>query len=154
MTIDTTAGAKLYIGPANEVAADATAYEALTFVEVKPVEDLGEFGDVYNPVQFISLGDSRAQEFKGSVSGGTMNVVVGLDEADLGQIDVKAALPVKGQYAWKVSLALKAGESTPEIYYFRGQVMSFNKTVGSADNVVRRNLNISVNSAEVYVAAT
>lgn len=152
--IDTAAGAKFYIGPQNSVADDATAYGLLSFTEVTPVEDLGEWGDTHTGVPFTSLGDSRTQELKGSVTGGTLPVVVGLDETDAGQIAVKAALPVKGQYAFKVELALKGGESTPVTYFFRGLVMSFTKNVGSADNVVRATINVSVNSDEVYVAAT
>ena len=45
MTVRTAAGARFFIGPANETADELADYPGLAYTEVGEVEDLGEFGD-------------------------------------------------------------------------------------------------------------
>jgi hypothetical protein len=152
MTITTATGAKYFIGgtTAIDYATDAGAiedFEALTWVEIKEVEDGGEFGDESADVTFQSLGDGRVRHLKGARDAGTIALVVGDDPLDPGQIAVRAAEKTKFQYNFKVEYedapsALYANS----VDYFRGLVMSARKNVGTGDNVLRRTFNIGIST--------
>ncbi|TGU44633.1 hypothetical protein EN788_22210 [Mesorhizobium sp. M2D.F.Ca.ET.145.01.1.1] len=96
MAIFATAGAKFYLG--TTLAVDFTTYSSAlanfaadTYVEVKPMETIGDFGDTSTDVKFLGIGDSRARHLKGSSDAGVQQLIAGFDATDLGQIAVKAA---------------------------------------------------------------
>lgn len=154
MTISTTAGATISIGPANAVAANEAAYVALTYVDIGEVESLGDFGDTSNLVNFTSLSDARVRKLKGSRDAGELALVVGNDPEDAGQIALQAAEATKFTYAFKVELAdMPEPGGTNTVIYFRALVNGANFSVGEADNVVRRNFALPIDSALVVVPA-
>ncbi|ASP70367.1 iron ABC transporter substrate-binding protein [Sinorhizobium meliloti] len=153
MTITTATGARYYIGGTTAIpyasgdAAAIAAFEALTWVEIKEVEDGGEVGDESADVTFQSLSDSRVRHLKGARDAGTLALVVGDDPLDPGQIALRAAEQTKFQYNFKIEY-----EDAPDptysnsIDYFRGLVMSARKQIGAGDNVLRRTFNIGINT--------
>src|SRR5690625_2234229 len=147
MAVQTAAGAKLYIGPANEDASDLTDYEALTYTAVGEVEDLGEFGDTAATTTFTALNDRRVRKLKTTFDAGTMQLTIGRDPDDDGQIAMKAALKADANYAFQVEL------SDGSSFYFRGMVSAFTTQVGNAENVVRASATIEVNSEVLEAAA-
>lgn len=156
MAFNTAAGAKLSIGTTTE-ATDETDYEADTYEEIGTIEDLGEFGDAYNPVTFTSLADARVQKRKGSADAGDMTITVAFDGADTGQQNLKDALDDTGAlpYNFKVELndaTSEGGDGT--IFYFSGFVMQRRIQAGSADNVVRANIQIGITTSIIEVEAT
>lgn len=153
MAVNTAAGSKLYIGT-TAAATDETTYEADTYVQVGTIEDLGEFGDAYSPVNFESLSDGRTQKFKGTADAGDMTLVVGFDGSDAGQTALKTALDDTGadNYNFKVTLN-DAGSSSPTTFYFSGKVMSRRVQTGSVNNIVKASIQIAVSTAVVEVAA-
>lgn len=155
MAVQTAAGSKLFIGPANETADDAGAYSILAYVEVGEIEELGEFGDTVNEINFTPLGNRRVGKFKGSFNAGTINLTVGRDPADPGQDDLRDALASDSDYAFMVTLndAGIGSPSSPTTMYFRGKVMSYTTNIGNAENIVRSTVAIGINSAIVEVAA-
>lgn len=149
--LNTAAGCRFSIGTKNG-ADDQTAYEADTYVEVGEIEDLGEFGDTFSSVTFTALSDGRVRKYKGTADAGDLTLTVGLDNGDAGQQAVKTAHKdrSKGDYNIKITLNDGDPDATPALkpttFYFRGKVMNNTVAPGSADNVVRRNITIGINS--------
>lgn len=157
MAINTAAGAKIYIG--TTTAADTQVeYEADTYTQIGTVEDLGEFGDQYNLVNFESLSDARTQKLKGTADAGDLTLVVGFDAGDAGQIALAAALAYTGpnNYNFKVEFNDQVTPTTgnPTKSYFGAKVMSRRAQVGTVNNVVRASVQLGISTAIVEVAAT
>ena len=153
MAVDTTAGTKISIGPANSVANDQAAYEALSYVEIGEVENVGEFGDASREVTFTALSDRRVRKFKGSRDAGTVPLTIGNDHTNTGQTNLAAAETTDDDYAFKVEGPDDSG-TTPTIYYFRAKVMSFRFQAGDVETIFRARADLGINSQIVQVAAT
>jgi len=160
MTVNTAQGARFYIGTTQSIdeTSSVTAladFEADSYVEVGEVEDLGEFGDQSDEVNFTALGDGRVRKIKGPRNAGSMNLVVGSDSNDEGQDAMIAAEAQTLDYNFKVVAndAVTIGGNA-SVRYFRGKVMSKRENFGNASNVVRRTFAVGVNSAVYEVAAT
>jgi hypothetical protein len=150
--ISSSSGTKFYIGPVNSTANDETAYAALTWVEVKPVESIGEFGDQSTPVNFTALGDSRTRKNKGTDDAGDVTIVCGDSPRNPGQIAFKAAAKTKFSYAFKVVLAdAPDANDTDTVHYFRGKAMSTRLSGLSANATVLRNYNVAIDSEIIEV---
>lgn len=154
MAMGTAAGSKLFIGTTVPMAT-LIAYAADTWVEVKNVEDLGSFGDQATEAKITTLGDRRTHKFKGSFDAGTLTVKCGSDPADAGQIAMVAAFASDLNYNFKVTLDdnLTNG-GTPTTAYFAGKVMKKNRDVSTADNVVRQNFDVSIDTEILEAPAT
>ena len=156
MSVNTAAGAKLFIGgpnsDRNSILAD---YQADSYIQIGEVEDLGEFGDESEAINFTSLEDSRTRKFKGPRDAGTIAVVVGDDMTDEGQVAAEAAEASPLDYNFYVELnnAISLG-GTGSRHYFIGKVMSKRRNVGNVSNVVRRTFNVGINSAITDVDPT
>ncbi len=153
MTVTTASGSKFFIGPTTAVtgateAAIIAAYEALTYIEVKEVESLGEFGDESSDVTFTSLSDGRVRHLKGARDAGVLALVVGRDPFDPGQTAMRAAEKTKFAYAIKV-VAADAGDEndTPTTFYCHALIQSAKENFGEADNVVKTNFNVGITTA-------
>lgn len=154
MTISAASGSKLYVGT-TAAAESLTQFFEDTYIEVGEVEDLGEFGDESEAVTFASLSDSRVRKLKGTRDAGTIAVVCGADDSDVGQDAMVAAEASPLDFNFKVVLNDQLTISgSPSEHYFRGKVMSKRLNVGSANNVVRRNFNVGINSEIHVVPAT
>lgn len=158
MTVFATAGSKFYIGAAIDTknadfaAADFTSQE---WVEVKPLESIGSLGDSANSVTMDAIGQSRTIKLKGSRNAGDMQIVAGIDYADPGQIALIAAEKTNNNYAFKVVFNDKpAGQNaTPSSRLFVGMVMSAAEALEGANNVMKLNATVAVNSNIVRVDA-
>lgn len=136
---------------------DAAGYGALTWVEVGSIESLGDFGDEASEVTFDDLADGRTKKLKGQRNAGTMQMTLGLDDTDAGQdaLDDAEADDSTGDYNFKVEFPNKqAAPGSNALRYFSGKVMSVREGVGTANNVVKKNVNIGINTAIVKVAST
>ena len=155
MAVETAAGSKFYIGPQNSSASAQGDYEGLTYVQVGEVESIGEFGDSFNEVNFISLSNRRVKKFKSSKNAGNIQIVIGHDSADSGQDNLNTALASDEDYAFKVELddAGTGSPSSPTTFYFRGKVMAAPVTPGEADNIVRIAATIGINTDVLEVDA-
>lgn len=152
MAIASTTGAQFFLGPINAVAADETDYGALSYTEVKEVESIGEFGDQASTVTFTSLGDARVRKRKGVRDAGDLNVVVGNDPLDPGQLAMIAAQETENSYAFKVVLADAAdANDTDSTFYFRALVASTRLNVGAANDIIKRTFVVLIDSAVVEV---
>lgn len=149
MTINTAAGSKLFIGTANSNRNTALVdYQADSYIEVGEIEDLGEFGDESERINFTALSDGRTRKLKGPRDAGEMPILVGDDMLDEGQIAMEAAEGSPLDYNFKVELndAVTLGGQN-STHFFIGKVFSKRRNVGQANNVVRRNFAVGINSA-------
>lgn len=156
MAVQTAAGAKIHIGPVAASTVDtAQEFQSLAYVEVEEVESIAVFGDTTSEITFTALGDRRVRKFKGSFNAGTIAVVMGRDAGASGQAAFIAALASDADYAFKVELndASPGSPSGPTTFFFRGKVMSYETDINNAENVVRANASVAINSAIVEVAA-
>lgn len=149
--LNTAAGCRFSLG--TKIAADTQAeYEADTYVEVGEIEDLGEFGDTFSNVNFTALADGRVRKYKGTADAGDLTLTVGLDNGDAGQAAIKVAHKDRSKGDYNIKITLNDGNPdavpavTPTTFYMRGKVMNNTVAPGSADNVVRRNVTIGINS--------
>ena len=149
--LNTAAGCRFYLG--TKTAADTeTEYKADTYAEVGEIEDLGEFGDTFSSVNFTSLRDGRVRKYKGTADAGDLTLTVGLDNGDTGQAAVKVAHKDRSKGDYNLKITLNDGDPdavpvvAPTTFYMRGKVMNNTVAAGAADNVVRRNITIGINS--------
>lgn len=156
--LNTAAGCRLALG--GKTGADTEAkYKADTYVQVGEIEDLGEFGDTFSSVNFTALSDGRVRKYKGTADAGNMTLAVGFDSGDAGQQAVSSAHKdrTKGNYNVKVTLNDGDPTATPAIlpttFYFGVKVMNNTVAAGSADNVVRRNITLAINTDIIEIPA-
>ncbi|MBC3480274.1 MULTISPECIES: hypothetical protein [unclassified Pseudomonas] len=149
--LNTAAGCRFFIG--SKTGADTeTKYKTDTYVEVGEIEDLGEFGDTFSSVNFTSLKNGRVRKYKGTADAGDLTLTVGLDNGDAGQNAIKTAHKDRSKGDYNIKITLNDGDPdaspaiSPTTFYMRGKVMNNTVAPGAADNVVRRNVTIGINS--------
>lgn len=150
--IASTTGVKVSIGPVNSTADIESEYDALTFVEIQPVESIGEFGDSAAMINFTALSDGRVRKLKGVADAGDLNVVVADSPRDPGQVAANAAAKTAFSYALKIELNdAPDANDTNSIFYMRVKVMSSRLNVGAANAVVTRTYQMAIDSEVIEV---
>lgn len=129
MAVRTSAGTTLKVSSAAPATFNTAGYTALTFTAVGEVTDLGEFGREYALVTHNPVGNRSTQKFKASFNEGTINLSLGLDTDDAGQILMKAGLVSDNAYSFEV--ATQNGDK----YYFAAMITSWKVGVGSVDSI-------------------
>ncbi|MGK7661962.1 MULTISPECIES: hypothetical protein [unclassified Marinovum] len=156
MPIFATAGATLHIGAAlaakqtNFVASD---FDSQTWTEIKETESLGSFGDTSQEILFDSVASRRTRRIKGSRNAGSMEVICGIDYADAGQIAAIAAEKTSDNYAFKLVFDDAPSGGTPSERYFIAMVGGATEQLDTANNVMKLNLSLWINSNVVRVNA-
>lgn len=151
-----TAGAELFIG--GSVAAKTTNFVLADFsgqswIQIGWMENIGAFGDEASSITFDAIEQQRTQKLKGTRNAGDMNMVCGIDYEDVGQIALRAAEATPNSYAFKVLFNdAPAGGSGSE-RYFIALVMSARETLDTANNVMKLNATLGINSNVVRVNA-
>lgn len=149
--LNTAAGCRISIGT-KTVATDAATYAADTYTEIGEIEDIGEFGDTFSAVNFTALSNGRVRKYKGTADAGDMTLTVGLDNGDVGQRKIADAHKDRSKGDYNIRITLNDGDPSavppinPTTFYFSGKIMKNTVSPGSADNVVRRNVSIAINS--------
>jgi hypothetical protein len=158
MTIFASAGAKLYIGTTKEqkstdfALADFSADNAATWKQIGEIEGLGSVGDTSEAINFTGVSDGRTRTIKGPRSAGTMEVVCGLDPDDEGQQAAIAAEKAIHDYEFRLVLNDAPAGGTPSKRLFIAKVMSQSEQFDQANNVMKLNISLGVNSNIVKVA--
>ena len=142
MTVGTNAGTTLGVSATLPGSHDFAGFDALSFTTVGEITDLGEFGREYALITHNPVDTRATQKFKGSYNEGAMNLSLGLDTDDAGQIIMKAASASDNDYAFKVTI----GSSLDE-YFFLGKVMSWKVGPGGVDNLVGATCSIELTSS-------
>jgi len=133
--------------------ANAAAYQALTFVDIGEVESLGAFGDTSNEVTFTAIDDARVKKIKGARNAGNLELVCGIDYEDTGQAALITAEGTIHDYAFCITINDAPSGGTPSERYFLAKVMSASEQLDSADNVMKLNATLGINTAVTRVDA-
>jgi len=156
--LNTAAGCRLALGTKTP-ATDVADYEDDVYTEIGEIEELGDFGDTFSSVNFTSLADGRVRKYKGTADAGDMTLTIGLDNGDAGQQKLKVAHADRTKGNYNVRVTLNDGDPTatpvvlPTTFYFGVKVMNNAVAAGSADNVVRRNVTLGINTDILEIAA-
>lgn len=156
MTIYATAGSKLFIGgvlsqkTTDFVEADFTSQ---TWVEIGNLDGLGSLGDTSQSITASIIGEGRDKTIKGTRSAGTMEVVCNIDYSDPGQTAAIAAEKTIHDYAFKLTLNDAPAGGTPSERMFIAKVMSQSEQFDQANNVMKLNISLAVNSNVVRINA-
>ena len=126
---------------------DQAGFEALTFVTIGEVTDLGEYGKQYALVTHMPLGDRQVKKFKGSYNNGSISMQIAINELDQGQIDALAASVSDLSFGFKVT------KQNGAVDYFSAQVMSFTTSVGSVDSIESGAIQLEIDNDIVPIAA-
>lgn len=145
-------GARLYVGDtplANiEAAADALAdFTALTVAtEVGLIENLGNFGKVFNKVTFMAIADGRTYKLKGGYDQGSLQMTVGSDLSDAGQFLMYTYGTAADQNTYPFKIVLVGVDAGFDTVYFGGKVFSYQQQLGSADTIIKALITIEINT--------
>jgi hypothetical protein len=147
MTVRSSAGTTIGLSSSQPATYNAAGYGALTFTTIGEVTDLGEFGREYNLITHNPIGSRGTVKLKGSFNEGSINMTLGLDTDDAGQILAKTASQSDNDYSFVITT------QNGDDYYFQAKVMSFKVDVGSVDSVTTATimLELTTNSAGVGV---
>lgn len=142
MSVATSAGSKLSVSAAAPSAFTGAGYGALTFTNIGEITDLGEFGREFALVTHNPIATRGTQKFKGSFNEGTMNLSLGLDNDDAGQIIMQDASLSDAPYSFE----LETQDGTK--YYFQAIVMSFKVNVASVDSITTATCALELTTAK------
>ena len=151
MSINTGAGTRIYIGPRltadlpKDHEAAIALLAALVYAEVGEVESIGDYGDTINDVTFSALASGRATHLKGLADAGTVELSIGFDAGDAGQLALVTAFLDRSQFDYPIKVEYVDGL----VDYFAAKVMSNKKTGVSVESVVKRTVTLGINS-EIY----
>lgn len=151
-----TAGSKLYIGPAkafngtNFVASD---FNSIAWTEIGGTTNLGAAGDTAQLITSDQINSARTRKLKGTKNAGSMAVVCDLDSADPGQIALIAAEASKDSFPFRLVFNDAPIGGTPSERLFVAFVMSSSEELNEANNVMKLNATLEIDSNIVPVPA-
>ncbi len=151
--VETVAGTKLYISATQPATYDGAGYagSGMNFELglIGEITDGGEHGREYALVTHNPIASRGTQKFKGSFNEGSKTLQLGLDNDDIGQVKLIAALASDADFSFKV--LYQGGD----IDYFQAKVMSFRKAATSVDTIRSASvtLEITTNSAGVGIVS-
>lgn len=140
MSVRTSAGTTLKVSATTPETFDQAGYEStdVVYSTVGEVTNFGEFGRVYNLVTHSPVATRGVQKFKGSFNEGTMELQLGLDTDDAGQVIMKAAALSDNDYTFLVTT------QNGDKYYFQAKVMGFRVNVGSVDQITSASVTLEL----------
>lgn len=150
MGIATSAGTKLYIGPASS-ASTIAAFAALSYTEIRWVETIGDFGREKQDVTFSAVSGSDVQHLAGSGDYGVLPVTVAHDPLDPGQQALIAAAQSPFRFAYRLDIADQDGGET---FYFLARVLGRRLNLGAASNVRRRTFPLAMSDTPIGVGSS
>lgn len=153
----TARGTRLYIGPAvATVPANAAAYAALTWTEVRNVRTFSPFGEVRPVISRVVVGREYPVKKVGPADPGDLAVMIYPDDGDAGQIALASAARTRSKYAVKIGYPI-GSRITPSasisLRYFSALVTANANQLGSADDIATEQFNLAVVSQIIRVAS-
>ena len=138
MAHQTASGVTLGLSATAPATHDTAGFDALTFIAVGEITNVGEFGKEWGLVTHNPLATRGTKKGKGSYNNGTLSPSLALDPDDTGQAAMETALESDDP----VYLAVTLQDGT--IYYLVGLVMSFKPSIGGVGDVVTATTSIEL----------
>lgn len=147
MPLGTAAGTTLGLVASQPATFDQAGYEALTYANIGNIENMGEYGRVYELVTFNPIDTRGTKKFKGSFDEGALSMTIARDSDDAGMIALEAAVLSDADLSFEV--VYPDGDKD----YFQAKVMSTKKAVGSVNDIrmVQVDVQITTNDAGVGI---
>lgn len=151
-------GARVYVGATAlsniEAAADAIAdFTALSAgLEIGLIENIGEFGKVFDLVTFQAVADGRTYKLKGGYNPGSLQMTVASDLTDAGQALLFAYGNAGDQNNYPFKVVLNGVDANFDTVYFGAKVFSYRQQLGSVNNIIRATISIEINTP-IYIGA-
>ncbi len=151
-----TAGSKVSIGGVLAMKGTdfiETDFDTQVWTEIGSLDSIGSFGDTAQAITASIVNEGRDKTIKGTRSAGTMELVAHADYADAGQIALLAAEKSKHDFAFKVEFNDAPEGGTNSQRLFIGKVMSAAEALDQANNTMKLNASVAINSNIVRIAA-
>lgn len=148
MSTMTAAGTALAISAALPATEDEAGYEALNYVEIGKVEQLGAFGSTQEVVNFQPL-RGPAEKLKGPKNFGALQPSLAHDDSDAGQTLLRTAADDETSKLYAFEATYPNGAKR----YFQGRVFGYPETVGAANSMLMANPVVEISTRIVKVAA-
>jgi len=151
-----TAGMKIFIGEEIEMKSEdftEADFDTQTWTEIKGHVNLGSLGDAAEEITSEHIGDARTKRIKGTRSSPPMELIVDIDPDDDGQAALVTAERTIHDYAFKLVFNDAPPDGTPSERLFIAKVGSITEQFDTANNVMRMNCSLWVNSNVVRIDA-
>lgn len=151
-----TSGTRVYIGqPKEEQSAPfvPSDFNDQSWVEIGKTNSIGQFGDQASEITFDLINEGRTKKLKGTRNAGNMELVCAVDADDDGQATVRGAETEPLDYAFRVVFNDAPSGGTPSERLFIAKVMQVREQLDTANNVVRLNATLGINSNIAIVNA-
>ncbi|HEX8469972.1 MAG TPA: hypothetical protein VF633_02565 [Brevundimonas sp.] len=136
--LNPSAGAKLYVSATAPATPNEAGFAALTWVQVKGLDQLGEFGKSYEVGTFDSLDEGRLK-YRSILDEGDIDASPADLPADPGQIIVKAAADAPRGGVGEV-ISFRAEAENGAGVYGRCIVATWKRQFGGATGIVLRRM--------------
>jgi hypothetical protein len=148
-------GTRMFVGslPMEDVtnaADDISDFLALEDVEVGFIEELGNFGLVFEDVGFHDIRDGRNFREKGGFDPGTFTMTVALDLTDPGQARLQAYAMSFLSDTYPVKLVFNGADPSVTAVYFGAKVVSFLAEIGTVGNTMKASIALAINTEIFY----
>jgi len=139
----TAAGVAFFIGAAAPATYDKAGYEAVTWVKVGEIGNIGgDIGKMFSLATFSLLEQRGIVKRKGGYDNGSVTVEYAYYRTDVGQEDLIAAEEVDTPLPFKISLK---DANTTQLYYM-GIVMGTPISIGGSEDFLTSSVNIEIDS--------
>ena len=145
MAVTTSAGTLLKVTASAPATFNEAGYEALSYTTVGEITNYGELGREFELVTHNPVATRGTQKFKGSFNEGSMQLQIGLDNADGGQTLMQAASLSDTPYSFELTLP------TGHKKYFQGLVMNWKVGVNDVNSITSATANIEITTSSTGV---
>ena len=155
--LSATAGSKIYIGGVLAISATPFVeddFAGMSWINISWVDNMGTFGDKAQDISFIAVDVQRTIKLKGSFDAGNLTLSCGIDYEDEGQSLCLAGLETPYDYAFQVLFNdMPSGGTSGSTRYFIAKITSMVEQLEAANNVMKRQIILGIDSNIVAVNA-
>lgn len=137
MSVISGSGSKIYISDDLPATHDKNGFNALTWVEIKEVTSIGEFGRDYSMIEHSPIDKRQTVQIKGNFTEGSVALAFASVPLDAGQILVNTASKSDDDFSFKIV------RTDGVIDAFTGKVTAFKPTV-QGGSILSVSSNVSI----------
>ena len=141
--IQTNAGTTISIVAEEPATYDQAVFLALVYTYVGEIVNAGSHGPTFAEVTHSPLDRRVVNKRKGSVNMGTMDLNLGMDLADAGQILLIAATEV-GDPTVDCLFSVRITYQNTQLSWFTALIMSYSRDLGTIDQIIGASVSLSI----------
>lgn len=144
-SVSTAAGTTIGIVLGAPTTFDAAGYAALVFVDIGEITDIPDFGREFELITHKPISSRGTVKKKGGFNEGSIDLKLGLNTDNAGQVLLKAAAMSDADYSFKVL------HPTGDAYYFRALTLSFKVGTGSSGSIITATTKLELQTSSAGV---